>query len=122
MGAEQLVGTIEQVEPHRDDATTPEDPWHRASEEIGELGRRLRDLYHSVSDEEAPSEGDVRDAFAVLAGAWNQVASTLGTAVQDPEVRRHLRTAIGSLADAVAATVSGLAAELQADEVSGEEE
>ena len=116
MGPEQLVGTIEEVEPHPDDATTSEDPWQRANEEIGDLGRRLRDVYRAVADDGGPSEDDIRDAFATLLGAWNQVAGTLGTAMKDPAVRTHLRSAAGALADAVGATVSGLGAEIARDE------
>ncbi|HEX6945862.1 MAG TPA: hypothetical protein VF246_00700 [Acidimicrobiia bacterium] len=110
------------MEPHHDDATTSGDPWRRANEEIGELGRRLRDLYRSVADDEGPTEDDIRDAFSTLAGAWNKVATTFGNALQDPGVRRHLRTAVGSLADAVGATVSGLAAEISREDAAGEEE
>ena len=122
MGAEQLVGTIEQVEPHPDDATTSQDPWRRANEELSELGRKLRDLYRSVSDESGPDEEEIKDAFGVLAGAWNQVATTLGNAMRDPEVRGHVRAAIGSLAEAVGATLAGLASELSDEEAPGEDE
>lgn len=123
MGAEQLVGTIEQVEPHRDDPTTSDqDPWRRAGDELGELGRRLRELYRTASDGSGPSEDEIKDAFGILVGAWNQVASTLGNALRDPEVRAHVRSAVGSLAEAVGATLSGLADELSQDDPAGEEE
>ncbi len=79
---------------------------------MGDLGRRLRDVYQAVADESGPSEGDIRDAFATLIGAWNQVAGTLTNAFQDPEVRGHLKSAAGALTEAVGATLRGLGDEL----------
>jgi hypothetical protein len=116
VGPEELVGTIEEVEPHDNDAKPPEDPWQRAQGEIGQLGRRIKDTYHAVADESGPSEDEIRDAFGTLLNAWNQVAGTVGVALQDPDVREHLRSAASALANALGATISGLGAELRAEE------
>lgn len=59
----------------------------------------------------------MRDAFATLAGAWNQVAGTVGTVLQDPDLRAQLKLAASSVAKAVGTTISELGAELnRADE------
>lgn len=79
---------------------------------MGDLGRRLRDVYQAVADESGPSEGEIKDAFGTLMDAWNQVAGTVGNAIQDPEVRSHLKSAAGALAEAVGATLRGLGDEL----------
>ena len=79
---------------------------------MGDLGQRLRDVYRSVADETGPTEDEVKDAFTTLLGAWNQVAGTVGNAFKDSEVRGHLKSAAGALAEAVGATLSGLGDEL----------
>lgn len=116
MGTKELVGTIEQVEPHQEDAKTSPDPWHTANQELTGLARRLRETYRSVADDSGPSEEEVRSAFTTIISAWSQVAGSVGAALQDPEVKGHLKSAVGALASALGATISGLGTELTDEE------
>jgi hypothetical protein len=116
MGTEELIGTIEQVEPHGEDPTIETDPWDVVAEEFRSLGTRLRDNYRQVADEHGPSEDELRQAFATLAGAWSQVAESVGEALRDTEVRRRLKHTVSALATALGTTISGLGVELGSDE------
>jgi hypothetical protein len=113
--AKQLVGTIEEVETHDKDPTTDEhgDPWNTVQDELGGLGQRLKDTYRKVASEGGPSEEEIKDAFGTLASAWDQVAESVSTALQDPEVRQKLKTAASSLATAMGNTINELGAELR---------
>lgn len=97
------------------------DPWTTFHEELGGLGERLRDTYRKVSDGDGPSEEEVKEALGVLAGVWNQIAGSVTTALQDPEVREKLKTAAGSLAAAVGTTISELGSEIRTTQVEEEE-
>lgn len=115
MGAKQLVGTIEQVETHQPDPTTPEqpDPWETVSSEFSSLGDRLRETYHRVATEGGPSEDEIKGAFTTLLGAWNQVATAFSAALSDPETRAHLKNAASSFAAALGATITDLGDEIK---------
>lgn len=115
MGAEQLVGTIEEVEPHDKDPTSHEqaDPWTEVQNEFSELGDQLKDTYRRLASEAGPSEDEVKDAFSTLASAWNQMAASVSSALQDPEVRQKLKDAGSVFANAVGQTISGLGDELR---------
>lgn len=115
MGTEQLVGTIEKVETHEPDPRAGEetDPWTRFHDEFGALGNRLRDTYRSVASDAGPSEEEIKDALGTLAGAWNQVAGSVSSALQDPEVRERLKEAAGAFAAAVGRTISDLGSEFR---------
>lgn len=114
VGTEQLIGTIEQVETHENDPTSESavDPWTAFQGEFTALGDKLKDTYRKVADDTAPSEDDIKDAFATLAGAWNQLAGSVSSALKDPEVRQHLKDAGSAFATAVGRTVTELGAEL----------
>ena len=86
------------------------------NDEFGDLGRRLRDVYRTVSEDGGPTEEQVLDALATLAAAWSQVAGAMGVALKDPEVREQLKSAAGAFATALGATISGLGAELAREE------
>ncbi len=115
MGTEQLIGTIEKVETHEQDPTSdsPNDPWTKFQEEFNELGDQLKDTYRKVADEGGPSEDEIKDAFGTIAGAWNQVAGSVSSALQDPEVRQKLKDAGSAFAAAVGRTISELGDELR---------
>ena len=115
MGPEELIGTIEEVEPHPDDPTTDgtTDPWNEFHADFGGLGRRLKDTYRKVAAESGPSEDEIKDAFETLIGAWDQVAESVTMALQDPEVRDRLKSAASSFATAVGKTISELGSELK---------
>ena len=95
-----------------DRADTAPDPWDTVASEFQQLGRRLKDTYRQVADDQGPSEEDVRDAFTTLAQAWGQVAGSVGEALRDPEVRRNLKAAASSFATALGTTIADLGAEL----------
>ncbi len=115
MGAKQLVGTIEQVETHDQDPTTngERDPWSTFSDEFGDLGDRIKQTYRQVASEDGPTEEEIKEAFGTLIGAWDQVAGSVSTALQDPEVRARIKAAASSFAMAVGATISELGDELR---------
>jgi hypothetical protein len=115
VGTKQLVGTIEEVETHEPDPRSSEstDPWTRFHEEFGALGTRLRDTYRNVASENGPTEEEIKDALGTLAGAWNQVAGSVSSALQDTEVREKLKEAAGALAAALGRTISDLGSELR---------
>ena len=81
------------------------------SERFAELGHRLKSTYRRVADDSGPSEDEIRGAFAVLAGAWDQVAESLSDALRDPDTRSELKAAAGSLAGALGSTLSQLCSE-----------
>jgi hypothetical protein len=112
------------VETHQHDPTTdaPGDPWVAATSEFRDLGQRLRDTYRQVADERGPSENEIRDAFATLAGAWGQVAESVGGALKDPEVRQHLKQAASAFASAIGTTITDLGSELRSTGGESQEE
>lgn len=83
-------------------------PWSDLTDDLLGLTDKLRTTYRRAADESGPSEDEVRDALRTLAGAWNQLAGSVGTAIQDPEVKRHLKKAASSLVNAVGASLSEL--------------
>lgn len=105
--------------PDRDD---PADPWRTVSGEFGDLRGRIADTYRRVANDDGPSEEEIKQAFATLAGAWDQVAESVTTALRDPEVREKLKSAAGSLASALGATIGELGSELGEREDPAEEE
>jgi hypothetical protein len=117
MGTKQLIGTIQEVETHDQDPTTHEDadPWHTVQDEFGDLGQRLKETYRKVASDGGPSEDEIKQAFGTLVGAWDQVAESVSSALQDPEVRHHLKAAARSLGAALGDTISELGNELRGD-------
>lgn len=103
------------METHEHDPTDKEqsDPWDAVTSEIGSLGNRLKDTYRRVAGDGGPSEDDIKGAFATLIEAWDQVAESVSTALQDPETRNHLKEAASSFATAMGETMSGLGDELK---------
>jgi hypothetical protein len=106
------------VEAHQDDPTSEKvtDPWSNVSAELSSLGDRLRQTYRRVASEDGPTEDEIKSALATLAGAWDQVAASLSTALNDPETRAHMKKAAGVFAAALGATVSDLGEELDGRE------
>jgi hypothetical protein len=118
VSTEQLVGTIEKVESHSHDPTTEEqpDPWDAVTSEFGVLRDRLKDTYRRIADDSGPSEEEIKQAFAILLDAWDQIAASVTTAMKDPETRHHLKQALSSFSSAVGETISGLGEELRSSE------
>lgn len=116
------------METHDHDPTaeheTPPDPWDAVSDELGDLKDRLADAYRKVANDHGPTEDEIREAFATLAGAWDQVAESVTTALRDPGVRDKLKTAAATFASALGTTVTELGTELRErpSEGSGEPE
>ena len=126
---EQLVCTIEKVETHDQDPTSEptNDPWTTFQDEWSELSDQLKDTYRKVASDGGPSEDEIKDAFGTLVGAWHQVAGSVSSALQDPEVRQRLKDAGSAFATAVGRTITELGAELKdpsdtADRADSEEE
>jgi hypothetical protein len=115
VGAEQLVGSIQEVETHETDPTTEDaiDPWNTFQDEVGGLGARLKSTYEKVTAEGGPTEEEIKDAFGTLMGAWDKVAESVTTALRDPEVRQRLKDAASSFASALGTTIAELGSELR---------
>ncbi|MGH8872229.1 MAG: hypothetical protein ACRDWS_09660 [Acidimicrobiia bacterium] len=90
----------------------PKDTWDTVSSELSSLGDSLRNAYRRVASEDGPTEKEIKDALATLAGAWDQVAASFSIALNDPETRAHLKKAAGSFAAALGATISDLGEEV----------
>lgn len=112
MGAEQLIGTIEQVENHEHDPTAA-DPWTEASERWADVGDGLRRRYRDLVGDRGPTEDDLREALRTLGDAARSVADSVGSAMRDPEVRAQVKEAAASLVSALGATFEELGDELR---------
>ncbi|MGD2043771.1 MAG: hypothetical protein PVJ28_08985 [Acidimicrobiia bacterium] len=103
------------METHENDPTSESstDPWTTFQVEWTELGDQLRDTYRKVSNDEGPTEEEIKDALGTLAGAWSRVAGSVSEALQDPEVRQRIKDAGSAFATAVGRTISELGDELR---------
>jgi hypothetical protein len=106
------------VETHQPDPTSQEtaDPWDTVSSDFSSLGDRLKDTYRKIASEGGPSEDELKGAFATLVGAWDQVAASVSSALNDPDTRAHLRKAASSFAAALGTTITDLGAEFNGKE------
>lgn len=77
------------------------------------LGAQLKDTYRKVSSDGGPSEDEIKDALGTLANAWGQVAGSVSSALQDPDVRQRLKDAASAFGTAVGRTISDLGDELR---------
>jgi hypothetical protein len=103
------------VETHENDPTTetPKDPWDDVTGDFGGLRQQLKNTYRRVAQDRGPSDEDIKQAFSTLAGAWDQVAQSVSTAFQDPEIRDQLKDAASSFATALGATITEFGSELK---------
>lgn len=85
--------------------------WAELTDDLVALTERLRTAYREVADRSGPSEEEIRAALDTLAGAWRQVAGSVGAALGDEEVRAHLKAAAGSLVKAIGVTLAELKGE-----------
>jgi hypothetical protein len=115
VSSEELVGSIKQVETHENDPTTetPKDPWDDVTGDFGGLRQQLKSTYRRVAQDRGPSDEKIKEAFSTLAGAWDQVAESVSTAFQDPEIRDQLKDAASSFATALGATITEFGSELK---------
>jgi hypothetical protein len=89
---------------HNGDPGHDGDPWGELTDDVVRLAEKVKATYRQIADEDGPSEAEIRQALATLAGAWNQIARSVGVAMQDEAVRAQVRQAASSLATAVGAT------------------
>lgn len=82
--------------------------WSELTEDLLVLSDKVRGTYRRAVEESGPTEEEVRDAFRTLAGAWNQLAGSVGAAFQEPETKDHLKKAATSLVNAVGASLAEL--------------
>jgi len=90
------------------------------SSEFSSLGDRLKDTYRRVASGAGPSEDEIKEAFATLADAWDQVAASFSTAINDPATRAHLKEVATSFAAALGTTITDLGNEVKGGSVTGE--
>jgi hypothetical protein len=90
------------------------------SSEFSSLGDRLKDTYRRVASDTGPTEEEIKEAFATLAGAWDQVAASFSTALNDPATRAHLKKAATSFAAALGTTITDLGDGIRGGSVPGE--
>ncbi len=90
------------------------------SSEFSSLGDRLKDTYRRVASDTGPTEDEIKEAFATLAGAWDQVAASFSTALNDPATRAHLKKAASSFAAALGTTITDLGEEIKGRSVPSE--
>ena len=83
------------------------------TDDFGGLGRQLKDTYRKAAKDRGPSDDEIKKAFSTLAGAWDQVAESVSTALTDPDIRDQLKEAASSFATALGATITELGAELR---------
>lgn len=100
---------------HDPDPTTesPGDPWETASDEFSELRQQLKATYRKVAEDRGPSDEEIKEAFATLAGAWDQVSESMSLALKDPKIREQLKDAASSFATALGTTLSEFGSELK---------
>lgn len=91
--------------------------WNRVNEQFGALADRVKQHYQT-QDEAAPTATEasdsVRDALRTLGDAADRLASTVGDAVRDPDVKSNARLAANSLVDAIGLTLSQIGGDLRA--------
>lgn len=87
------------------------DPWGQLTDDVVRLAEKLKATYRQIADEEGPGEAEIRQALATLAGAWNQMARSVGLAMQDEAIHTQFLQAASSLASAVGATFTEFAGE-----------
>lgn len=80
--------------------------WSELTDDLLGLTDKLRTTYRQAAEEAGPTEDEVRDALRTLSGAWNQLAGSVGEAIQDPEVKTHLKKAATSLVNAVGTSLA----------------
>lgn len=101
---------------HRDD------PWENVSEDFGTLREQVMQTYRRVAQNGGPSDEEIKQAFATLAAAWDQVAESLSTALKDPDVREQLKDTASSFATALGASITEFGEELRKTTIPVDEE
>jgi hypothetical protein len=112
------------VETHDSDPTSNRDtdPWDGVSDDFGALREQLKETYRKVARNGGPTDDEIKQAFATLAAAWDQVAESMSTALKDPEVREQLKETASSFATALGTTITEFGEELRKTDLLGEEE
>jgi hypothetical protein len=67
---------------------------------FNELGRKIKDHYQT-SGEAGPDDEEVKEAFKTIAGAWDRVVESIGSAFRDPELKAQVRSTGSAIAKAV---------------------
>jgi CRISPR/Cas system type I-B associated protein Csh2 (Cas7 group RAMP superfamily) len=97
------------------DAEPRDAAWDRVSEQFASLGDRLRQRYEAsdVAAEEPAGAESVQDALRTLGDAAERLATTIGSAVRDPEVQADAKRAASSLMDALGITFSQVSEDIR---------
>ena len=98
---------------HDGEPKDPNDPWQQAGEQFSELTDRLRERYRSVAGDDGPSEDQVRQALQTLGNAAKAMVDSVGSAVQDPQVRSQVKDATAGFISAIGKTLGQLGDELR---------
>ncbi|MPZ52451.1 MAG: hypothetical protein GEU79_06925 [Acidimicrobiia bacterium] len=83
-----------------DDRNDKAEPWDEVNDRFTELARRIGNTYRD-SASAGPSEEEIRSALHTLGSAWESMTSAVASALGDPEVRRDVSEAAGSMASAI---------------------
>jgi hypothetical protein len=96
------------------DAEPRDAAWNRVSENFATLGDSLRRRYEQDADDAVEGSRDtVQDALRTLGDAVERLASTVSTAIRDPQVQADARQAASSLVDALGMTFSRMTGEVR---------
>lgn len=104
--------------------TNADESWAEVGEHFSRLGKTFRRHY---ADQEGAEEAgaDIKDAFKGLAEAAERVATTVGEAFKDPEVKVEAKEAANSIVAAIGTTFGEVSDELKrvlsGSEVGGDE-
>ena len=83
------------------------------TEQVGSLGRKLRDTYERTIGEAGPDQDDVKAALRTLGNAAEKLAQAVGAAARDAEVRTTMKNAATGFFEAVGAAFSDLGSDLR---------
>ncbi|MDQ3537299.1 MAG: hypothetical protein M3415_00645 [Actinomycetota bacterium] len=88
--------------------------WQRVGEQFSALGEGFKRHQQSVDSEAAANqEQDARDALRALADAVDRMATSVGNALRDPDVKRDAKYATNALLEALGTSFSQLGGELR---------
>jgi hypothetical protein len=89
-------------------ADSAKDAWTNVGERFSSWGRRVADRYKETAGADTPQETQrkLEEAARELSGQLNRAFTALGDTLRDEQAKQDLRKAVGSIGDAVAATVN----------------
>jgi len=81
--------------------------WDAVGDRFGEIGRRFSERYRSMAGDTAggaEARRSLEAALRAVTAQLDQVFTSVGDALRDPEEREHMGTAVRSLGNAITAT------------------